>query len=82
MEIEVLEQDKSKMDFNVTRCRYAEMYEEMGLRDIGHLLSCSRDADFCTGFNPDIDFERNKTIMKGASHCDFRLKFNTSDKKA
>ena len=82
MEIEVLEQDKSKMDFNVTRCRHAEMYEEMGLTDIGHLLNCSRDADFCTGFNPDIDIERNKTIMKGASHCDFRLKLNTSDKKA
>ena len=80
LEIEVLEQDKSKMNFNVTRCRYAEMYEEMGLRDIGHLLSCSRDADFCAGYNPDIDFERNKTIMKGASHCDFRLKLNTSDK--
>ena len=26
LEIEVLEQDKSKMEFNVTRCRYAEMY--------------------------------------------------------
>ena len=46
LEIEVLEQDKSKMDFNVTQCRHAEMYEEMGLSDIGHLLSCSRDADF------------------------------------
>ena len=80
LEIEVLEQDKFKMDFIVTRCRYAEMYEEMGLRDIGHLLSCSRDADFCTGYNPDIDSERNNTIMKGASHCDFRLKLITSDK--
>ena len=70
------------MDFNVTRCRYAEMYEEMGLRDIGHLLSCSHDADFCTGYNPDIYFERNKTIMKGASHCVFCLKLKTSDKKA
>ena len=54
-----------------------EMYEEMGLRDIGHLLSCSRDANFCTGYNPNIDFERNKTIMKGVSHCEFWLKMKT-----
>ena len=33
LEIEVLERNKSAMDFNVTRCRYAEMYEEMGVRD-------------------------------------------------
>ena len=78
LEIEVLEQNKSTMDFNVTRCRYAEMYEEMGVRDIGHLLSCRRDADFCTGYNPDINFERSQTIMKGASHCDFRLKMKLS----
>ena len=60
------------MNFNFTRCRHAEIYEEMGLRDIGQLLSCRREADFCTGYNPDIDFERNKTIMKEASHCEFR----------
>ena len=27
LEIEVLEQNASKMDFDVKRCRYAEMYE-------------------------------------------------------
>ena len=78
LEIYLLEQEKSKMDFNFTRCRYAEMYEEMGLKQSGHLSSCSRDADLCTGYNPDIDFERNQTIMKGASHRDFRLKTKSS----
>ena len=80
LEIEVLEQDKSKMDFYVTRCRYAEMEEEMAPRDIVHLLSCSRDSDFCIGYSPDTDFERIKTIMKDAFHCEFRLKMNTSAK--
>ena len=77
LEIEVLEQNKSKMDFNITRWRYAEIYEEMGLRDIGQLLSCRREADFCTRYNPDIDFEWNKTIRKVAPHCDFWLKMKT-----
>ena len=74
LEIEALEQNASKMDFDVKRCRYAEMHEEMGLRNIGHLLSCRRDADFCKGYNAEIKFERNQTIMKGTTHCNFRLK--------
>ncbi len=74
LRIETLEATEEKMDFNVTRCRYAEMYREMGLGDIGHLLSCNRDGDFCIGYNPDIELTRTQTIMKGASHCDFRYR--------
>ncbi len=46
----------------------------MGLGDIGHLLSCNRDGDFCIGYNPEIEMTRTQTIMKGASHCDFRYR--------
>ena len=74
LRIEPIEMSAEKMDFNVTRCRYAEMYREMGLGDIGHLLSCSRDGDFCIGYNPEIELTRTQTIMKGASHCDFRYR--------
>ena len=44
LEIEVPEASDERFDFNVTRCRYAEMYREMGPGGIGHLLSCNRDA--------------------------------------
>ena len=40
LEIEVLEQSDDVYRFDVKRCRYSEMYREMGLGDIGHLLSC------------------------------------------
>src|SRR5207248_1652151 len=46
MELDVLEQTEASYVFNVTRCKYAEMYREMGLGEIGHLLSCQRDATF------------------------------------
>ena len=72
LETEVLEATDTTFDFNVTRCRYAEMYREMGLGEIGHLLSCQRDGVFCQGFNPAIRMTRTQTIMQGASHCDFR----------
>ena len=78
LKIDLLEANEDRLHFNVTRCRYSEMYKEMGIGDIGDLLSCNRDSDFCIGYNPDIELERTQTIMKGASHCDFRYRMKTS----
>ena len=74
LEITPLHAAPDRLDFNVTRCRYAEMYREMGLGRIGHLLSCNRDGDFCIGYNPDMQLTRTQTIMQGADHCDFRYR--------
>lgn len=71
MEIEVKEQTETSYIFNVTRCKYAEMYRDMGLGEIGHLLSCQRDATFCEGYDRRLRLKRTQTIMQGASHCDF-----------
>jgi len=74
LRIETLRQDERHYDFNVTRCRYAEMYLEMGLADLGAVLSCNRDGAFCEGYHPKLRLERTQTIMGGASHCDFRYR--------
>jgi len=79
LRMEVKRQDETHFDFDVTRCRYAEMYREMGLGHIGHLLSCNRDGAFCTGYDPRISMERTQTIMQGASHCDFRYTVKAED---
>jgi hypothetical protein len=75
LEIEELGETPSEVNYNVTRCKYAEMYKEMGLAEIGHLLSCNRDGTFCTGYDPRIKLTRTQTIMQGASHCDFRYRW-------
>jgi hypothetical protein len=75
LEIEVLEAGDRRFDFNVTRCRYAETYKEMGLGKIGHLLSCNRDGTFCVGYDPKISLERKQTIMQGAPCCTFRYSY-------
>jgi len=64
--------DGDEVCFNVTRCRYAEMYKELGVQEYGALLSCGRDAALIVGFNPKIKFTRTQTIMSGAPYCDFR----------
>ncbi len=74
LRLDVKEERADKLAFDVTRCRYAEMYKEMGLGHIGHLLSCNRDGDFCVGYNPNMELTRTQTIMQGAPTCDFRYR--------
>jgi hypothetical protein len=69
---ETLRSTPDAFDFNVVRCRYAEMYREMGLSDLGAVLSCNRDGAFCEGYDPKLRLTRTQTIMGGADHCDFR----------
>jgi hypothetical protein len=78
LERDIVEQSGTRYRFNVTRCKYAEMYRAMGLGEIGHLLSCQRDATFCEGYDPRIKLKRTRTIMQGASHCDFDYTFEDS----
>ena len=78
-EMEVLAQNAEHFDFNIKRCSYAEMYKELGLGHIGHLLSCQRDGALCEGYNPKITMQRTQTIMEGASHCDFRFSYDNAD---
>jgi L-2-amino-thiazoline-4-carboxylic acid hydrolase len=75
LEVKVLEASDTVFDFDVTRCRYAETYKEMGLGKIGHLLSCNRDGTFCEGYDPNITLERKQTIMEGAPCCTFRYTY-------
>jgi hypothetical protein len=72
LEIEILEQNEERYDFDVTRCRYAEMYRSLGRADLGAILSCNRDYSLVEGFNPEIKLERKQTIMQGAPCCTFR----------
>ena len=78
--LEMLEQDEEKLSFNVKRCRYAELYHEMGVSHLGMILSCNRDYALAEGFNPAIVLERTQTIMEGAPHCDFRFHMKPSQR--
>jgi hypothetical protein len=80
LETEVMEKSDTRYRYNVTRCRYAEMYRDMGLGEIGHLLSCQRDATFCEGYDKRLRLKRTQTIMQGASHCDFDYTFDKDGK--
>jgi len=72
MKIKIIKEDKDELCFNVISCKYADLYEKLGIKELGCLLSCSRDFWFMEGFNPEIELIRTKTIMGGSECCDFR----------
>jgi L-2-amino-thiazoline-4-carboxylic acid hydrolase-like protein len=73
LQIAVLEQSDQRFSFNVTRCRYAELYRGLGISELGAVLSCNRDFSLIEGFNSQVTLTRTQTIMEGAPFCDFRF---------
>ncbi|MBR0694655.1 L-2-amino-thiazoline-4-carboxylic acid hydrolase [Bradyrhizobium lablabi] len=74
LEYKVIAQSQDAFEFDVTRCRYAEFYKELGEPELGFLLVCTADFATADGFGGDIKLTRTQTIMQGASHCDFRYR--------
>jgi predicted ArsR family transcriptional regulator len=73
LQLRILDQDESVLNFDVVKCRYAELYRSLGIEELGSILSCDRDATFIEGFNGEITLERKHTILQGSSACDFRF---------
>jgi hypothetical protein len=61
-------------EIDVTACRYAQFYKELGEPELGFLLVCSPDFPFAEGIGADIKLTRTQTIMQGSTHCDFRYR--------
>ena len=63
--------NENEFRFKVHKCAYSQMYKEMGIGEIGQLLSCTRDLEFIAGYDPSIELDRPQTLMEGADYCDF-----------
>ena len=74
LDYEVIEQSPDSFEMNVTGCRYAEFYKELGEPELGFLLVCAADFPIAEGLGPDIELTRTQTIMQGAEFCDFRYR--------
>ena len=72
LDYEIIASDQDRFDMNVKHCRYAEMMDELGARDIGHLLLCN--LDYAGAAQLGMALERTQTRMQGAEYCDFRYR--------
>jgi len=80
LDYEVIKQTPDAFEFNVTECRYAKFYKEIGAPELGFLLTCDADFSMAEGFGSDVQLTRTQTIMQGASHCNFRYALKKSER--
>jgi hypothetical protein len=74
LKTKVLRLDGDAFDYEVTYCAYRDMYRDMGLSELGYILSCCRDEAFVKGYAPDLTLERDTTLMTGDPRCLFRYR--------
>jgi hypothetical protein len=55
LDYRVIEQSQDAFEFDVTGCRYAEFYKELGEPELGFLLVCSADSRAALLYNPDME---------------------------
>ena len=72
LDIEPLEDSEKNLFLNVRGCRYAEYFKELGEPEFGAMLTCEIDPPIIKGISADLALQRTRTIMSGATHCDFR----------
>lgn len=74
LEVRGLQRSATELCFEVTRCRYAELYATLGLpHELRYTLSCRRDAAFAAGYSPALHLERSPTLAEGSAGCRFRF---------
>ena len=72
---DMLKDDGTVREYNVTRCTYAEFFRDLGEPELGALLVCKTDFDIAATGEGEVSLERAQTIMQGAPSCTFRYKF-------
>jgi L-2-amino-thiazoline-4-carboxylic acid hydrolase len=73
--VEMQRHDKEALEFDVTRCRFAEFFRALGEPDLGALLICETDFDIVAAGGGEVSLTRDQTLMQGAPSCTFRYKF-------
>jgi hypothetical protein len=72
-EFEVVEASERRFAMKVTRCRYAELWKEMGYPEMGYQIHCHTDQAWWDrpAWNPQVRFEQPMTLMRGDEYCLF-----------
>jgi len=69
-----------RIEYNYTRCLWAEVFRELGEPDLGFLL-CAGDEPAVKAFNPALGFKRTKVLMQGDEVCDHLFYIEGGEKK-
>ena len=75
VERDMLKDDGTVREYNITHCKYAEFFKALGEPELGGILLCDSDFHIADVGGLDVEFRRTQTIMQGAPYCDFRYRF-------
>jgi len=67
-----LKEKPEAVEFNITGCRFADFFRQIGEPELGVVLCCEGDFHIAEVGKPEVEFSRTQTIMEGAGYCDFR----------
>ena len=62
----MLKEEPEALEFNITGCRYADFFRQLGEPELGAVLLCDVDLDAEAVGSPEVEMTRAQTIMKGA----------------
>ena len=74
IDVEEIARTPDRYEFNITGCRYAEFFKNLGVPELGYLLICSIDPPMTEGYGDDVTLACGQTIMQGARRCEFRYR--------
>ncbi|HXK22271.1 MAG TPA: L-2-amino-thiazoline-4-carboxylic acid hydrolase [Myxococcota bacterium] len=81
VDIEMRTTTAEQVDFDITGCRFAELFRALDEPDLGFALCCSVDDTAAEEIGQgEVGFRRTSTIMQGGSRCDFRYALERSGK--
>jgi hypothetical protein len=80
LEFEILKWEPEALEYDVSRCAYADLFRELGESELGVVLACDSDIYLTEEIGPDIEYRRTQSLMQGGSCCDirWRIKINSS----
>jgi hypothetical protein len=79
LEFKILKWEPEAIEYDVSRCIYADFFRELGEPELGAVLICDADVylvDQVTG--PEVEYTRTQSIMEGGSFCDIRWRIKTN----
>ena len=79
VDMDVLRADDQHLEVNVTGCRYADFFRQLGEPELGAILTCEMDDHIAELSAPAVKLSLTDTIMKGGTHCPFRYKFTRTE---
>jgi hypothetical protein len=77
LDFAMLRWDAEAVEYDVTRCKYAELFRELGEPELGEVLVCGADtylSEEVTG--PDVTYTRSQCLMTGGCLCDVRWRIS------